>query len=111
MTSTPAAAPSPDRPALTDQDVAHLAQLARLELTADERERFRDQLSVILESVAQVSEVAAQDIAPTTHAVPLVNVFRDDVVRPGLDHEAALAGAPAAQDGRFRVPQILGEEQ
>jgi hypothetical protein len=60
-----------------------------------------------------VIAVAASDadIAPTSHAVPLTNVYRDDVVRPGLSHEAALAGAPAAEDGRFRVPQILGEEQ
>ena len=52
-----------------------------------------------------------EDVPPTTHAVPLTNVFRDDVVRPGLSHEAALAGAPASVEGRFRVPQILGEEQ
>ena len=98
---------------LTRDDVAHLAHLARLELTDDEIDLYVGQLSVILDSVATVSAVAAADadIEPTSHAVPLTNVFRDDVVRPGLTHEAALAAAPAAEDGRFRVPQILGEEQ
>ncbi|MET0865932.1 MAG: Asp-tRNA(Asn)/Glu-tRNA(Gln) amidotransferase subunit GatC [Nakamurella sp.] len=96
---------------MTRDDVAHLAQLARLELTDQELDLYVGQLSVILDSVATVTAVAAGDIEPTTHAVPLTNVYRDDVVRPGLSHEAALAGAPAAEDGRFRVPQILGEEQ
>ena len=100
-------------PSLTRDDVAHLAHLARLELSEQELDKYVGQLSVILDSVATVSAVAASDadIAPTSHAVPLTNVYRDDVVRPGLSHEAALAGAPAAEDGRFRVPQILGEEQ
>ena len=71
---------------------------------------FAGQLDVILRSVATVGEVAADDIPPTSHAVPLVNVFRQDVVRPGLTQQQALAAAPAAEDGRFRVPRILGEE-
>ena len=98
---------------LTGDDVAHLAHLARLELSDAELELYVGQLSVILDSVATVSAVAAADadIEPTSHAVPLTNVFRDDVVRPGLTQDAALAGAPATEDGRFRVPQILGEEQ
>jgi aspartyl-tRNA(Asn)/glutamyl-tRNA(Gln) amidotransferase subunit C len=91
--------------------VAHLAQLARLAVTDQELDRYAQQLDVILTSVAAVSEVAADDIEPTSHAVPLVNVFRQDVPRPGLTREQALAMAPAAEDGRFRVPQILGEEQ
>ena len=100
-------------PTLTRDVVAHLAHLARLELSEPELDTYVDQLSVILDAVATVSEVAARDadIAPTSHAVPLTNVYRQDVVRPGLRHEAALAGAPAAEEGRFRVPQILGEEQ
>lgn len=99
-------------PSLTRDDVAHLAQLARLDLSEQELDTYVDQLSVILDAVATVSAVAANaDIQPTTHAVPLTNVFRADVVRPGLSHQAALAGAPAAEEGRFRVPQILGEEQ
>ena len=103
----------PAAPTLTRDDVAHLAHLARLQLSELELGIYVGQLSVILDAVATVSAVAAADadIEPTTHAVPLTNVYREDVVRPGLTHEAALAAAPAVEDGRFRVPQILGEEQ
>ena len=106
-------AANPPGPTLTRDDVAHLAHLARLELSDQELDIYVGQLSVILDAVTTVSAVAAADadIEPTTHAVPLTNVYREDVVRPGLSHEAALAGAPAVEDGRFRVPQILGEEQ
>jgi aspartyl-tRNA(Asn)/glutamyl-tRNA(Gln) amidotransferase subunit C len=97
-------------PTISRDEVAHLARLARLAVTDDELDTFSGQLAVILESVATVSEVAADDIPPTSHAVPLTNVFRDDEVRPGLSQQQALAGAPAAEDGRFRVPRILGEE-
>lgn len=98
-------------PALTKDEVAHLAYLARLDVTEEELDRYAGQLDVILSSVAAVAAVADQDIEPTSHAVPLVNVFREDVVRPGLTQDEALAMAPAADSGRFRVPQILGEEQ
>jgi aspartyl-tRNA(Asn)/glutamyl-tRNA(Gln) amidotransferase subunit C len=96
--------------ALTPSDVADLARLARIELTADELEHLAPQLQVILESVARVSEVAAEDIQPTSHALPLTNVFREDVLRPSLPREEVLAGAPASELDRFRVPRILGEE-
>jgi aspartyl-tRNA(Asn)/glutamyl-tRNA(Gln) amidotransferase subunit C len=96
---------------LTSTDVAHLAHLARLELTEAEVATYVGQLSGILDSVAEVSRVATPDIVPTTHAVPLSNVYRDDVIRPGLTHDEALDQAPAQSEGRFRVPQILGEEQ
>ena len=95
---------------LTPSDVADLARLARIELTADELEHLAPQLEVILDSVARVSEVAAEDIEPTSHALPLTNVFRDDVLRPSLPREEVLAGAPASELDRFRVPRILGEE-
>jgi len=98
-------------PTLTRGDVEHLAHLVRLEVSEHELDVYVGQLSVILDAVAAVTGIAAADIEPTSHAVPLTNVYRDDVVRPGLTHEAALAGAPATEDGRFRVPQILGEEQ
>jgi aspartyl-tRNA(Asn)/glutamyl-tRNA(Gln) amidotransferase subunit C len=97
-------------PNISRDEVAHLARLARLAVTEDELTLFAGQLDVILQSVATVGEVAADDIPPTSHAVPLVNVFRQDVVRPGLTQQQALAAAPAAEDGRFRVPRILGEE-
>ena len=96
--------------ALTAEDVANLARLARIELSEAELEVLAPQLDVILESVARVSEVAAQDIPPTSHALPLTNVFREDELRPSLSREQVLSGAPAAEQMRFRVPRILGDE-
>jgi aspartyl-tRNA(Asn)/glutamyl-tRNA(Gln) amidotransferase subunit C len=96
--------------ALTRAEVAHLARLSRLALSDEELDRMASQLDVILGAVARVGEVAADDIPPTSHSVPLTNVFRPDEVRPSLAPEAALAGAPAAEQGRFRVPRILDEE-
>lgn len=111
MSDTPPPIGQAQPAALSRQDVQHLARLAHLELTEAEVDTYVGQLSVILESVAKVSAVTAgQDIVPTTHAVPLTNVFREDVVVTGLTREAALSGAPAVEDSRFRVPQILGEE-
>jgi aspartyl-tRNA(Asn)/glutamyl-tRNA(Gln) amidotransferase subunit C len=96
-------------PTISRSEVAHLARLARLAVTDAELDVFAGQLDVILTSVARVGEVAADDIPPTSHAVPLTNVFREDVVRPGLSQQQALAGAPRAEDGRFRVPRILDD--
>ena len=95
--------------ALSAQDVAGLARLARIELTPAELEHLAPQLDVILESVAHVSDVAADDIPPTSHALPLTNVFRADVVRPSLSVDEVLGQAPAAEQDRFRVPRILGD--
>lgn len=95
--------------ALSPHDVADLAKLARIELTAEELEHLAPQLDVILESVAHVADVAADDIPPTSHALALTNVFREDVVQPSLPREDVLAGAPASDLGRFRVPRILGD--
>ncbi len=92
-------------------DVAHLGRLARLELTEAELDHYAGQLDVILHSVARISEVTADDIPPMSHPIPMVNVFRDDVVKPSLSRDEALAGAPSAQDDRFRVPRILDEEE
>ena len=96
--------------ALTTDDVAQLAALARIELTDQELERMAPELASILDAVASVSEVADADVPPMSHAMPLTNVFREDVVRPGLTQEQALAGAPATDEGKFLVPRILGEE-
>ena len=95
---------------LSRSEVAHLARLARLAVTDEELDLFAEQLGVILDAVARVGEAAAADVAPTTHAVPMTNVLRPDVARPSLPRDVVLAGAPAAEDGRFRVPRILGEE-
>lgn len=95
---------------ITRAEVAHLAHLARLDLTEDELDHYAAQLDVILQSVARVSEVATDDIPATSHPIPLVNVFRDDVARPGVDRTEVLVAAPAHEDDRFRVPRILNEE-
>lgn len=95
---------------ISRDEVVHLARLARLAVTDEELDLFAGQLDAILEAVARVGEVAAADIPPTSHAVPLINVAREDEVRPCLDVERVLRGAPAAEDNRFRVPRILGEE-
>lgn len=97
-------------PAITRDEVAHLARLARLQLREDEIDAYAGQLDVILGAVARVAEVAAADVPPTSHALPLTNVVRPDEARPGLAPDEALAGASAAEDGRFRVPRILSEE-
>src|SRR3954447_9850113 len=97
--------------AISREEVAHLARLSRLAVTEQELDMFAGQLDVILQAVARVGEVAAADIPPTSHSVPLTNVLRDDVVVPGLVQSEALSGAPDAEDGRFRVPRILEEEQ
>ncbi|HYH28530.1 MAG TPA: Asp-tRNA(Asn)/Glu-tRNA(Gln) amidotransferase subunit GatC [Actinomycetota bacterium] len=91
-------------------DIEHVARLARLALTAEERERFRLQLGVILEAAERVGEAAAEDVPPTSHPVPLRNVFREDEPRPSLDREDALANAPEREGDRFRVPRIVEVE-
>ncbi|SRR6266508_2595302 len=106
----PTASSGATGPSITREEVAHLARLARLDLSADELDHLAPQLDEILGSVARVAEVAADDIPPTSHSVPLVNVFRPDVVRPCLAPDEVLAQAPAAEDQRFRVPRILEEE-
>ena len=96
--------------AISREEVAHLARLSRLAVTEQELDQFAGQLDVILQSVARVGEVAAEDIPPTSHSVPLTNIYRDDVVQPSLTQEEALSGAPDSAEGRFRVPRILDEE-
>jgi len=96
--------------AISREEVAHLARLSRLAVTEQELDKFAGQLDVILQSVARVGEVAAEEIPPTSHSVPLTNIYRDDVEQPCLTQDEVLAGAPDAVDGRFRVPRILDEE-
>ncbi len=95
---------------LSRSDVAHLARLARIDMTDPELDSLASELDVILEAVARVQEVATDDILPTSHPLPLRNMARPDVVTPSLSPKDALSGAPASEDQRFRVPQILGEE-
>lgn len=96
--------------AITRDEVAHLARLSRLALRPEELDTLAAQLDVIISSVAKVQEVAAGDIPPTSHALPLENVYRADEVRPGLSRDEALAEAPTVEANRFRVPRILEEE-
>ncbi len=103
--------PPPSGASITREQVAHLADLARIDLSDDELDHLAPQLSVILESIASIQGVAGDDVPPTSHPVPLTNVFRDDVVVPGLTPEEALSGAPEAEEQRFAVPRILGDEQ
>jgi aspartyl-tRNA(Asn)/glutamyl-tRNA(Gln) amidotransferase subunit C len=91
-------------------DVDHVARLARLALTDEEKERFRRQLGLILEHAEKVGQVAAEDVEPTSHPVPRPNVLRPDEPRPSLSHEEAMAGAPGVEDGRFKVPRIVEQE-
>jgi aspartyl-tRNA(Asn)/glutamyl-tRNA(Gln) amidotransferase subunit C len=95
---------------ITRDHIAHLAMLSRITMDEPQLEEFARQLDVIVTAVARVQEVAGDDIPPTTHAADLVNVFRSDVPEPCLGADAALAQAPAAEDGRFKVPRILSED-
>ena len=95
---------------LSRDEVAKLAGLARIEMSEEELVSLSKEFTVILDAVARVQEVASSDVAPTSHPLSLRNVFRPDVVVPSLSPEDALSGAPAQEDQRFRVPQILGEE-
>ena len=96
--------------ALTRDDVAHVAMLARIQLSDAELDKLAGQLDQIVGFVGTVGEIAAQDVPPMSHPLPLTNVTRPDVVRPGLTQEQALSGAPAGELGRFEVPRILDED-
>ena len=97
-------------PSIGRDDVARLADLARIQLTDEEIDRFAGEFDSIMHAVASVSEVATEDVPETSHPNAMTNVFREDVVGQTLTQEQALSGAPEAEDGRFAVPQILGEE-
>jgi aspartyl-tRNA(Asn)/glutamyl-tRNA(Gln) amidotransferase subunit C len=96
-------------PALKIQvsDVEHVARLARLSLTDEEKKMYTEQLEKILEFASQLQELRVADIPPTSHVLPIRNVLRDDVRQPGLTREEALANAPDHEDGLFRVPPVL----
>jgi aspartyl-tRNA(Asn)/glutamyl-tRNA(Gln) amidotransferase subunit C len=96
--------------AISRDDVAHVARLARLALTDVELDQYTTQLAAILEHAADVEALDVGDVEPMAHPIPLANVLRPDEVRPGVDREEVLAQAPEAESGRFRVPTILGEE-
>jgi len=94
---------------LSRSDVAHVARLARLEVSDEQLDQFTVQLAAILEHAADVEALDTDGVPPTAHPLDLVNVLREDEVCPSLSREEVLAMAPDVQDGRFRVPRILGE--
>ena len=94
---------------ISRDDVAHVARLARLELSDDELDRFTGQLADILGHAADVEALDVGDVEPTHHPYPMTNVMRPDVVVPSLDRDEVLGQAPAPEDGQFRVPPVLGE--
>jgi aspartyl-tRNA(Asn)/glutamyl-tRNA(Gln) amidotransferase subunit C len=96
---------------ISRDDVAHLARLARLALTDDELDSFSGQLDAILEHVSRIQAVDVTGVVGTDNPLKDVNVTRPDVEVPSLSQQQALSGAPRAEQGRFAVPQILGEEQ
>jgi aspartyl-tRNA(Asn)/glutamyl-tRNA(Gln) amidotransferase subunit C len=91
-------------------DIDHVARLARLELTDEEKARLREQLGVILEAAAKVSEVATDDVPPTAYAIPRSNVLRPDKITPSLTVEEVLSNAPEVEDDRFKVPRVVEVE-
>ncbi len=95
---------------LTRDEVAHLARLARIDLSEQELDRMRGELSVILDAVALVQQAPTDGVEPMSHPLPLTNVTRPDVPQPGLAPEQVLAGAPEAEQQRFSVPRILDED-
>jgi aspartyl-tRNA(Asn)/glutamyl-tRNA(Gln) amidotransferase subunit C len=96
-------------PKISLREVEHVARLARLALSESEKERMRGQLDVILAYVAKLAEVDTTGVPPTAHVLPLVNVMREDEVRPSYPAEAMLANAPDPDGEQFRVPKILEE--
>jgi aspartyl-tRNA(Asn)/glutamyl-tRNA(Gln) amidotransferase subunit C len=91
---------------ISREQVLHVAKLARLALTEEEIERFRGQLSAILEAVGKVSELDLEGVPPTSHPLDLVNVFGEDEPQPSLAREEALANAPEIEGGFFAVPPV-----
>ena len=91
------------------QDVDHVARLARLELSAADKERMRSELDGILSYIDKLRALDTRDVEPTSHAVPVTNVMRDDVERPSLPQEDMLANAPDRHREMFRVPKIIEE--
>lgn len=87
--------------------VDHVARLARLDLSEEERERMRGELSDILEHVETIQGMDLEDVEPTSHALPIKNIMRPDEVKRSLTVDDALANAPEREDGRFRVPRIV----
>jgi len=92
---------------ISKTEVEHVAVLARLKLTPEEKAAYTGQLNAILEYMDKLNALDTAAVEPTAHTLPLRNVFRDDVARPGLSRDEALAGAPEASEGQFKVPRVV----
>ncbi|GAW91609.1 glutamyl-tRNA(Gln) amidotransferase subunit C [Calderihabitans maritimus] len=92
---------------ISKKEVEHVALLARLELSEEEKEMYTQQLGSILEYINKLNELDTENVEPTAHVLPMRNVFREDQSRTWLDNETALANAPSKQDGYFKVPRIV----
>ena len=94
---------------VTKEDMENVAVLSRLSIPEAETEEYMQQLSTFLDYVENLKAVDTENVKPTTYALPIQNVFREDVVRPSLSRTAALANAPLQEDGYFKVPRVLEE--
>ncbi|GIO69158.1 Asp-tRNA(Asn)/Glu-tRNA(Gln) amidotransferase subunit GatC [Paenibacillus sp. JTLBN-2024] len=92
---------------ITNQDVQHVAKLARLNLSADEEQKFTEQLNAILQYAEKLNELDTDGVEPTTHVLPVSNVMREDVKRESLPIEKVMLNAPEEEDGQFKVPAVL----
>lgn len=92
---------------ITIRDVEHVAELARLQLSPEEKETFTEQLNAILTYMDKLNKLDTEGIEPTSHVLPLVNVMREDELRPSLPIEKVMLNAPDEEDGHFRVPAVL----
>ncbi|BFH65263.1 MULTISPECIES: Asp-tRNA(Asn)/Glu-tRNA(Gln) amidotransferase subunit GatC [Paenibacillus] len=92
---------------ITNQDVQHVAKLARLNLSTDEEQMFTEQLNAILQYAEKLNELDTDGVEPTTHVLPVSNVMREDVQRESLPIEKVMANAPEEEDGQFKVPAVL----
>lgn len=92
---------------ITTKDVEHVANLARLELSEQEKEQFAGQLNAILKYAEKLNELNTDDVEPTSHVLPVYNVMREDAVRESVSNETALRNAPDDEDGQFKVPAVL----
>jgi len=89
------------------QDVEHVAKLARLELSQEEKEKFTEQLNAILKYMDKLNELDTDHVEPTSHVLPLVNVMREDAPRPSWPIEQVMKNAPDEEDGQFKVPAVI----
>ncbi len=95
---------------MTPEEVAKIAHLALIDLTEEEKEQFAHELDAIIDAASTVADAVSDDIPATSHPIPLSNVWREDVPGETLPRDVVLEGAPEAEEGRFAVPQILGED-